>query len=435
MPRKRSFSPFRWWPQIELLTQTSAEHEAAAQRVFRNLSLILVGLTVVAGVLVHFVAGQSWGWAFVVFLIGPAVAIVGYCIDRVLEARMEVLIEGKIARQEREFRSIPTLVSHALSDNVEDIKSSMHFISSYLECTKELDPYERAPRILAELRDKMAKLVTGEFEVEGDEYYTWLKSRLERKRAATVRAISHRKVSNYKTDHRESEFLEANKHAAGARTTITRIFALQDSELADPTTWEELYTGFVCTKMIIHFVFYDELPGECTRWLMGGGLSIYDKEEAFYDKSFLGSPPLVADLKLIPKAAIYFNRHPFFGDLVKAFEDVYELTRDQNPQRVSLRADGNVARFKDLHMRQMARLRAAGADDADERIAMINRSLQGLPPDEPPPTANAASPPPSPSGPTQGIAPVSGEERENLPPSNGGTTAHRDKQTLTPKSP
>lgn len=393
MPKK-SFSMFR--RATHGVVPSSTEKYKAATRRFQFVTVAVAFVSLALGVAIHLTYPSALGGSGVTLAIatfGPILSILAYFIERLLEAHAEYTMGGELAELERSILAIPAVVRSAVSEDVGDIKESMKFVSAYLKCTPDVDPYRRGDRILKEFQEQMDDLVNGSFEVEQADYYAWLNSQVLD--ATNVHAVSHRKVTKYRTDDREKKFLKNNLIAIESGCVITRVFVLSHESIYDESTRDELLKEFVDTGMRVYFVLEEQLTLLTMQRLEGGGLSIYDDKVGFYDRSFLESTPaerIQPERTLIPKATVFLRRSPGFRNLQSIYEDVFAMATEAPSEEAQSTETGheppsvvksaNHSRFESVFVDQKAQLETNGEPDQqekmkyEEKLAYLERSIE-----------------------------------------------------------
>lgn len=193
---------------------------------------------------------------------------------------------------------------------------------------------------------EIQRAATGHLKIlDSSTYYDWLRRRLqiEQTRASRVRVISTRPLEVFLRDENEREFMEWNRLAHDAGTVITRIFVISRSDILERERRSALSAALQSTTMIL-VAWADDVELYCGD-LTGGGMSLWDNVEAFYDRTYFVDPDSENDVYDSPmkyrrllirgaSADIYFGNHEQVPMSVEKFDSVSRIAKNsfgENP--------------------------------------------------------------------------------------------------------
>lgn len=255
-----------------------------------------------------------------------------YQTDAVLRREMRAIKRDILAWQTSAQNLYKDTAQQLLALEVADLKTLLPVFNSYIACGSN-DRFGHRDRLLGQLRLELDEIARGRWELDGDDYYAWLKHRLVERIPREVLAISLRPLSVYATDAREKNFINNNSLAVVKGTQITRVFILSESELISKDARSVVRSQFVDSGVKCYVAWKAQIGPDAVRKLAGGGLSIYDDEELFHDQSYfehiLGDQSASQTSRPVrPRAIVFSNAHPQFQVLRQVFRHVLENTVD-----------------------------------------------------------------------------------------------------------
>lgn len=349
------------------------EYEAQAQRAKRLVwtwSAVEIIVSAVLGAFAPQVFNDkqvaqvlSVGIPFVGIVLAVSYLVFEWHIDAVMQRELKALdLLGDEWRQEIEAAYAGAIVT-AVRQETEALRALLPFANSYFQ-SAEKDRYGHRNTILTRALQQLDALDKGEIELEDSAYYEWLRHRLVDDRPDHVQAISRRPLDVYHLDPREINFIKNNEDAAIQGTRVTRIFLANEVDLCHGQDRAVLRRQFAALGVTCYVVWERRLPSSTLNVLSGGGLSIYDDEHLFFDRSYLertvgeASGAQMADAPLRPRATVYEKRHPKFRDLSSVFDNL--LNDHVLPAH---RTMDNAEVFKDL-LQELGRFFAGRQDMA-----------------------------------------------------------------------
>lgn len=244
-----------------------------------------------------------------------------------------IFLQLKIdALLQREVRSI-------IKKEAQKTNDAITFFDAYFKIEVGSD-FKFKEDIVASAKNKLNALARGIAEVEGEDYYNWLEHRLRVRKPQSVRAISYRPLIFYSENPREKNFISTNEEAVRNGVKIKRIFVVKEEEVIEPIARTVLKSQLLNPSIENYVVWSSHVPLSLLNHFVGGGLSIYDNDEVFFDKSYFESrlsSPHNSDwsaTNVIPKAAIYFSICDRFASNISKYENI-EKYIDPELQRAS----------------------------------------------------------------------------------------------------
>jgi len=312
-----------------------AAHAAAAERA-RKIVWIVSVLEAVVAVLIGVFASKIFtngNVAQVVSVVLPFIGVIFGVSYVALDWHMDGVIRKELSNidllgeewKSRIESSLLTEISSVVSRETTEFRTLLPFINSYFECAAQ-DSFNHRETILERATDQFDALTRGELELEDEDYYDWLRHRLGDNRPAAVRAVSRRPLDVYVSDPREINFIQNNLAAIEAGTKITRVYIANEADFLDRRHRKVISAQFLQGRVECFLIWESRLrPGTLSRFA-GGGLSIYDNDEVFYDRSYLahtvGESSAMQSSPLQPRASVYSKVHPRFKEFVTLYESL-----------------------------------------------------------------------------------------------------------------
>lgn len=269
-------------------------------------------------------------------VLGGALGLTFLVFDwkRDMNAKLESLnvVANMRPAEEAFLTNIEQRVTSLVRSEIEELTTLLPVMNLYVSAA-EHDPYDQRKKIIDSAFRRLEDLNDGLMIVHGDEYYDWLKDRLCTSPLQTVEAISVRPLVVYEEDAREEQFIGHN-HAAVARgVQVVRIFVVRREELLEEKNRSILAKHFN-SPVNCALIWQEKLRAEVLSALGGGGLSIYDRREVFFDRSYFeqdfqedvdtaGISMRSRDTKQsVPRARLYQKNHRDFANFLVLFDRV-----------------------------------------------------------------------------------------------------------------